>query len=369
MFNPYRTAEGSEEMEEDIFEILGKIYAAAANAAAESEDELTASGKQTANYINNLNEKVDKITDIEDIMDKYNDSAELEEILSMVEKYDDITEVQELSELVAASENAPAKEELMDVLVKYDDINELQSVIDLINNYDDLSELSDLMEVMSKNRTASQTTAANAIAAEIAAPMAMQAAGKNVDPQMRRLNEKLIEVAAETGATYVDVYGISPENDFDPHPNANGHKEIADILFNTMSETISERMAVPEPVEEPAPEETLPAEEVSNYNYRVLGDVNGDDEVNTDDAMLIMSHVLGYIQLPDADLRYADINEDGEIDWYDSYVLMLFTSDYDPRHSWYNTNPYTMGYFYPTRPYGRMHSPYGRMHAPYGRVR
>lgn len=369
MFNPYRTAEGSEEMEEDIFEVLGKIYAAAANAAAESEDELTASGKQTANYINNLNEKVDKITDIEDIMDKYNDSAELEEILSMVEKYDDITEVQELSELVAVSENAPAKEELMDVLVKYDDINELQSVIDLINNYDDLSELSDLMEVMSKNRTASQTTAANAIAAEIAAPMAMQAAGKNVDPQMRRLNEKLIEVAAETGATYVDVYGISPENDFDPHPNANGHKEIADILFNTMSETISERMAVPEPVEEPAPEETLPAEEVSNYNYRVLGDVNGDDEVNTDDAMLIMSHVLGYIQLSDADLRYADINEDGEVDWYDSYVLMLFTSDYDPRYSWYNTNPYTMGYFYPARPYGRMHSPYGRVHAPYGRVR
>ncbi|WP_155266897.1 dockerin type I domain-containing protein [Ruminococcus flavefaciens] len=369
MFNPYRTAEESETMEEDIFEVLGKIYAAAANAAAESEDELTASGKQTANYINNLNDKVDKITEIEDIMDKYNDSAELEDVLSMVEKYDDITEVQELSELVAVSKNAPAKEELMDVLLKYDDINELQSVIDLINNYDDLSELTDLMEVMSKNRTESQATAEKAIAAEIAAPMAMQAAGKNVDPQMRRLNEKLIEVAAQTGATYVDVYGISPEDDFDPHPNANGHKEIADILFNTMSETINKRMVVPEPVEEPAPEETLPAEEVSNYNFRVLGDVNGDDEVNTDDAMLIMSHVLGYIQLSDADLRYADINEDGEVDWYDSYVLMLFTSDYDPRYNWYNTNPYTMGYFYPTRPYGRMHSPYGRMHAPYGRVR
>lgn len=369
MFNPYRTAEESEAMEEDIFEVLGKIYAAAANAAAESEDELTASGKQTANYINNLNDKVDKITEIEDIMDKYNDSAELEDVLSMVEKYDDITEVQELSELVAVSKNAPAKEELMDVLLKYDDINELQSVIDLINNYDDLSELTDLMEVMSKNRTESQATAEKAIAAEIAAPMAMQAAGKNVDPQMRRLNEKLIEVAAQTGATYVDVYGISPEDDFDPHPNANGHKEIADILFNTMSETINKRMVVPEPVEEPAPEETLPAEEVSNYNFRVLGDVNGDDKVNTDDAMLIMSHVLGYIQLSDADLRYADINEDGEVDWYDSYVLMLFTSDYDPRYNWYNTNPYTMGYFYPTRPYGRMHSPYGRMHAPYGRVR
>ncbi|WP_294412451.1 SGNH/GDSL hydrolase family protein [uncultured Ruminococcus sp.] len=369
MFNPYRTAEESEAMEEDIFEVLGKIYAAAANAAAESEDELTASGKQTANYINNLNDKVDKITEIEDIMDKYNDSAELEDVLSMVEKYDDITEVQELSELVAVSKNAPAKEELMDVLLKYDDINELQSVIDLINNYDDLSELTDLMEVMSKNRTESQATAEKAIAAEIAAPIAMQAAGKNVDPQMRRLNEKLIEVAAQTGATYVDVYGISPEDDFDPHPNANGHKEIADILFNTMSETINKRMVVPEPVEEPAPEEALPAEEVSNYSFRVLGDVNGDDDVNTDDAMLIMSHVLGYIQLSDADLRYADINEDGEVDWYDSYVLMLFTSDYDPRYNWYNTNPYTMGYFYPARPYGRMHSPYGRMHAPYGRVR
>ncbi|MCR4638101.1 SGNH/GDSL hydrolase family protein [Ruminococcus sp.] len=369
MFNPYRTADSSEEIEEDIFKVLGKIYAEAANAAAESEDELTASGKQTVDYINSLNEKVDKITEIKDIMNKYNDQSELEEILTMIEEYDDIAEVQELSELITASENTPAKEELMAVLLKYDDISELQAVIDIIRNYDDLSELSDLMGVMSKYRTANQTTAANAIAAEVAAPMAMQVAGKNVDPQMRRLNEKLIEIAAETGATYVDVYNISPEDDFDPHPNANGHKEIADILFNTMSETINKRMVVPEPVEEPAPEETLPAEEVSNYNFRVLGDVNGDDEVNTDDAMLIMSHVLGYIQLSDADLRYADINEDGEVDWYDSYVLMLFTSDYNPRYNWYNTNLYTMGYFYPTRPYGRMHSPYGRMHAPYGRVR
>ena len=110
----------------------------------------------------------------------------------MVEKYNDINELMELSELVQVSEGNPAAEDLLAVMLKYNDIEELQSVIDLVKNYDDISELGELMAVMAKYRTANEAAAESAIAAEIAAPMAMQIAGKNVDPQMKRLNEPLI---------------------------------------------------------------------------------------------------------------------------------------------------------------------------------
>ncbi|WP_024859539.1 dockerin type I domain-containing protein [Ruminococcus flavefaciens] len=357
MFNPYRTEEESAATEEDIYEVLGRIYAAAANAAAAGEDELTANGKQTAEYIDNLNDKVEKINDIKDITEKYNDAAELDELLAMVEKYDDISEVQELSQLVSNSEGQPAKEELMNVLVKYDDINELQSVIDIINNYDDLSELTDLMAVMSKYRTANQTAAAKAIAEEVASPMAMQVAGKNVDPQIRRLNEELKTVAEETGAVYVDVYDISPEKDFDPHPNANGHREIADILYNAMSETVTNRMIIPE-APEPT-EEPLPAEEIADYNFRPLGDINGNGKIDSTDSYILIYHALGMYDLSDEDLKYADIDRNGRVDIFDALLLRAYTEQskfnfgrggnrfYDPYR------PYNMGYFYPMGNYGR----------------
>ena len=367
MYNPYRTAEGAEEMEQDISAVLGRIYAAAANAAAANEDELTASGKQTTDYINDLNGKVDKINEIKAVMDKYNDSAELQDILAMIENYDDISEVEELSALISASENEPAKEDLMAVLLKYDDINELQSVIDIINNYDDLSELTDLMAVMEKYRTANQTTAANAIADEVAAPMVMQLAGKNVDPQMRRLNERLIEVAEETGATYVDVYDISPEDDFDPHPNANGHREIADILYNDLSGLVSSRMTVPETIEEPENDDPLPAENIADYSFRPIGDIDGDGMVTSVDTAYVMAHVFGMRELTDDELKYADIDGNKTVDFTDAFILASFTERYYSRPYYgYNGfyNPYHgfgygMGHHYPMSHYGRM---YGQPH-------
>ena len=360
MFNPYRTAEESENIKEDIFAVLGKIYTAAAKAAAASEDELTASGKQTTDYITGLNEKVDMINEIKAVMDKYNDSAELQEILTMIEKYNDMEEVQELYGLISASEDKPENEELMALLLKYDDINELQSVIDIVKNYDDLSELTDLMAVMAKYRTANDSAAANAIATEIAAPMAMQVAGKNVDPQMRRLNEKLIEVAEETGAVYVDVYDISPENDFDPHPNANGHKEIADILYKDLSELVSSKMIVPEA--ETEPEEELPAEEVAEYNFRFVGDVNGDGNVDSDDSFILIYNVLGMYDLSEEDLAYADIDMNGIVNIFDAILLRSFTGQLPFNFGWggnryYNPyyRPYNMRYYYPMNHFGGHH--------------
>ena len=325
MFNPYRSAEGSEEMEEDVSDILGSIYAAAANAAAESEDGLTPSGKQTADYVDGLNDKVEKINEINAIMEKYNDDEELQEILDMVSEYDDMSEVQELAELISASENDPSKEELMAVLLKYDDISELQSVIDIVRKYDDVSELSNLMTVMSKYRTANQAATEDAIAAEVAAPMAMQMAGKNVDPQMRRLNEKLMEVAEETGATYVDVYDISPEDDFDPHPNANGHREIAEILSNTLSDLIKDRMVVEEAHEE------LPGEEISDNDHRAVGDVNGDGFITADDASYVLAYIFGARPLSAEEMKYADVDGNNVVNIVDALMLVYYTGQFNIR--------------------------------------
>ena len=83
---------------------------------------------------------------------------------------------------------------------------------------------------------------AKSIIEETAYPIQYLTAGKNVDPQIKLLNEKLQAIAAETGCTFVDTYGIGNECNLDPHPNANGHKEIADSIYDTMKDTIIDRM-------------------------------------------------------------------------------------------------------------------------------
>ncbi|MBR5682392.1 MAG: dockerin [Ruminococcus sp.] len=318
MFNPYRTDESAAATEDDIYEVLGKIYAEAAKLAAASEGELTVSGKQSTDYIENLTNKANQLTELKEVMDKYNDEAELGELLAMVENYDDISELEELAAIMEATEGNPAQEDILALMLKYDDISELQEAIDLVKNYDDVSELTELMAVMAKYRTANEAAAEKAIAEEIAAPIAMKMAGKNVDPQIQRLNKQLQVVAEETGAIYVDVYDISPEDDFDPHPNENGHKEIAGILYDNLYDLICERNGVAE-----EPQET-DAEEVSDVDNGMLGDVNSDGAITSTDFLMIAAHVFGVRPLTDAEMKYADIDGSGSIDLMDALILAAY---------------------------------------------
>lgn len=317
MFNPYRTEESSEAMKEDIFEVLGNIYTAAAKLSAANENELTISGKPSVNYINMLSDKVDEITELKEVMDKYSDDAELEELLALVGEYDDMSEVEELMELVEAAGGDPAKEDVLALMIKYDDISELQSVIDIVKNYDDVSELTELMAVMAKYRTASDTDTAKAMAEEIAAPIALQIAGRNVDPQMKRLNEELQVIAVETGAVYVDVYDISPEDDFDPHPNANGHKEIAGILYDNLSGLVAERAAGETQVQNPDDNNEA-------ADTRILGDVDGSGAIDSDDILYVAAHVFGLRPLTEDEAKYADIDGSGSIDLMDALILATY---------------------------------------------
>ncbi|MBO4523666.1 MAG: dockerin [Ruminococcus sp.] len=318
MFNPYRTEDMAEAKKEDIFEVLGKIYAVAANVVAANEGELTVSGKQSPDYIENLTNKVNQIIELKEVINKYNDKAELKELLAMIESYDDINELKELVALMNATEGSPAQDDLLVLMLNYNDIAELQSVIELVKNYNDISELTELVAVMTKYRTADQETAAKEIAKQIATPIAMKIAGKNVDPQMKRLNEQLQIVAEETGSIYVDVYDISPEDDFDPHPNENGHKEIAGILYDNLSGLVCERMNVADETQE------VIEEEVSDVDNRMLGDVNGDDAITSADFLYVAAHVFGVRQLTPEEQKYADIDGSGTIDLMDALILAAY---------------------------------------------
>ncbi len=82
------------------------------------------------------------------------------------------------------------------------------------------------------------------ISDEIAYPMQYLLVGKTVAPSIISLNEKLQAMAEEENAVFVDVYGISNELNLDPHPNAQGHHDIADIMKDTLADTVLNKMVV-----------------------------------------------------------------------------------------------------------------------------
>ncbi len=77
---------------------------------------------------------------------------------------------------------------------------------------------------------------------ELSYPIQYLFAGQTIDPALKSLNEKLTVVADETDSVYVDVYDISNENNLDPHPMAQGHKEIADLMMTSLSDTVTAQM-------------------------------------------------------------------------------------------------------------------------------
>ncbi|MBP5578351.1 MAG: dockerin [Ruminococcus sp.] len=318
MFNPYRTEESSDDMEEDVFAVLGRIYAAAANAAAESEDEPVSYGNPVENLINCVEDKIYMLYMLTAEMLTYKDADELAEIINMVKEYDDINELRELAAVLSASEGDPAEEKLLEIMLKYDDISELKTALEIAKNYDDIAQLEQFIKITSMNRTASDAAVESAIVSELITPIAMQMAGKNVDPQIRRLNEQLKVVAEETGAIYVDVYDISTEDDFDPHPNANGHKEIAGILFDDLYQLICDSMPLPVEITE---EDTVPSSEPV-ADIRPAGDVNNDGLIDTTDAVYVLAHILGVRPLTADEKKYADMDGNNFINLVD--LLLIF---------------------------------------------
>ena len=58
------------------------------------------------------------------------------------------------------------------------------------------------------------------------------------------------------------------------------------------------------------------------YGDYTIGDVNGDGNVNTFDALLVMRYALGLVELKGSKIKAADFNGDGTVSSYDALVLM-----------------------------------------------
>ena len=53
-----------------------------------------------------------------------------------------------------------------------------------------------------------------------------------------------------------------------------------------------------------------------------VGDVNGDGQVDKNDAMAIMDHLAGTAPLDEDALKRADVNGDGEVNYLDAMSIM-----------------------------------------------
>ena len=124
---------------------------------------------------------------------------------------------------------------------------------------------------------------------------------------MRFLNDLLIDVADRHNATYVNVYDISNECNTDPHPTAEGHKEIADRLEAAVKDLVLAKMTSD-------PEEVL-----------ILGDVDSDGEVTVMDALAMQKYVADK-PVSNFNEAVADINNDGEINITDTILIQKYTA-------------------------------------------
>lgn len=148
------------------------------------------------------------------------------------------------------------------------------------------------------------------IAEEISYPVQYLTLGKNVDPQMKLLNQKLSAIAEEEGATYVDIYDISNENNLDPHPNKNGHREIADRLYATLADIILSKM------------------QGSEAQEWLIGDVNMDDDITISDVTELQKAIAGMVSLSELQTQLGDINDNGEIDISDATELQRYVAQF-----------------------------------------
>lgn len=70
---------------------------------------------------------------------------------------------------------------------------------------------------------------------------------------------------------------------------------------------------------------SIPDEKISEVVYEpvkpVIGDVNGDGEVNVRDAEAVMDYLAGNIELDDRAKQAADADGDGEITYLDAMTI------------------------------------------------
>ncbi len=83
----------------------------------------------------------------------------------------------------------------------------------------------------------------------------------------------------------------------------------ANDVLTSFTDNVTKSDSTPDVTPDPDPE-------------KLLGDVNGDGSVTTADARLLLSHLLGSIELTEEQLGVADFNEDGDISTMDARAML-----------------------------------------------
>ena len=140
---------------------------------------------------------------------------------------------------------ARAAEELTNVEIDVSDTEEI-SEEELAEKTTAYSKYVDRLKKLSDKVTGYNKAVADKLVSivseEAAYPLQYWIAGKSAGKAMQNLNGKLRALADEKGCIFVDVYDISNEYNIDPHPDEQGHKDIADIMRDTLTDTVVSRM-------------------------------------------------------------------------------------------------------------------------------
>ena len=140
---------------------------------------------------------------------------------------------------------ARAAEELTSVEIDVSDTEEIsdEELAEKITAYSKyVNRLRKLSDKVTRYNKAVVNKLVSIVSEEVAYPLQYLIAGKSAGKAMQNLNGKLKALADEKGCIFVDVYDISNEYNIDPHPDKQGHREIAEIMRETLTDTVVGRM-------------------------------------------------------------------------------------------------------------------------------
>ncbi len=326
MYNPFANDYDEQKLSDKFNEVLEPIFAQAAEIAAQNEGQADNDGEPTDEFIDTLSEKAERVTEMNKALDALGSAELADEILEQTENAKSIDELMDnIDEITTGDEYDSISEPLKKFFSKFGSIEELKAFISMLRSGGNIGELIDIPEII--NNIKNNEDVKKAIVDEILTPIALTIAADKIDPKVKALNEKLKTAAEETGAVYVDVYNITPDNDFDPHPKAQGHKDIADIMFRELSDLIAERMGGDD-ITTDDDDQTSGDQDVSDS--RAVGDVNGDGKVNVTDIVLTASHVKSIKALNEENIKYADANHNGRIEVTDIVLIAAHVKGIKP---------------------------------------
>lgn len=134
----------------------------------------------------------------------------------------------------------------------------------------------------------------------------------DVIPDFAKTNEHFKANSSKLCYFSENISGVQVKTSISSNPNASGKYVYTYSLYrtDTSSEAILETFM-----------SYVVDDEVITESDYILGDVNGDGNVDAKDLQMVQDYMMDYISLTDKQFKLADMNADGVIDTGDTYLL------------------------------------------------